>query len=340
MKVVCYSRPFYPLVGGLETIAHIVCSEMSKTHDVTLITETQSNGEDDTGFPYGVIRCLGPKKLWQEFRGADVVLFFGMSLRALPLGILSLRPIVLSHHGIYTTDHRKPGTMAHRLRLIPTMWYLNICVSRYVARYLPGRNVVIHNAYDESTFHVSEDETKEIDFMFCGRLVSEKGVGLLVHAMQRVVSNAPSATLYIVGDGPEYDHLNCLVRELGISEQVHFVGSMDSKSVAAMMRRARVLVVPSICQESFGIVALEGMASGCHVIATNNGGLPEALSGFGAVVEADGDALATAMLASLSSSPCQDKGQRELISRYLRGRSRSRVAKHYMRILSLAARKP
>ncbi len=76
----------------------------------------------------------------------------------------------------------------------------------------------------------------------------------------------------LVGDGPDYGRTQALVHELGLADRVHFVGVVDE--VAPLLSAADLLLLPSET-ESFGLVALEAMASGVPVVASRVGGLPE-----------------------------------------------------------------
>lgn len=100
------------------------------------------------------------------------------------------------------------------------------------------------------------------------------------------------ARLVLVGDGPEYGRTRELVEKLGLTEHVRYVGVVDG--VAPLLAAADVLLLPSET-ESFGLVALEAMASGVPVVATDVGGLPEVVehgvTGFLAPV-GDVDAMA------------------------------------------------
>ena len=76
----------------------------------------------------------------------------------------------------------------------------------------------------------------------------------------------------LVGDGPEFSRTQALVGELGLADRVRFVGVVDE--VASLLSAADLLLLPSET-ESFGLVALEAMASGVPVVASRVGGLPE-----------------------------------------------------------------
>jgi glycosyltransferase involved in cell wall biosynthesis len=95
--------------------------------------------------------------------------------------------------------------------------------------------------------------------------------------------------LRIVGSGSGERRL----RELARGMRVHFGGFVGDEALWELMRGARVVVVPSLWPEAFGLVALEAMSVGTPVIVSDRGALPEIVgpSGAGTVVRA-GDARA------------------------------------------------
>jgi N-acetyl-alpha-D-glucosaminyl L-malate synthase BshA len=98
-----------------------------------------------------------------------------------------------------------------------------------------------------------------------------KRVGDVVHTFARVKENV-NARLILVGDGPDAGLARQLARDLGVEDSVTFTGVVDG--VAQLLQEANLLLLPSQT-ESFGLVALEAMASGVPVIASDVGGLPE-----------------------------------------------------------------
>jgi len=86
------------------------------------------------------------------------------------------------------------------------------------------------------------------------------------------VTKAVDSRLILVGDGPDLPVARELAEELGVLDRVTFVGVVDR--VASLLAAADLLLLPS-SNESFGLVALEAMASGVPVIASNIGGIPE-----------------------------------------------------------------
>lgn len=98
-----------------------------------------------------------------------------------------------------------------------------------------------------------------------------KRVQDVIHVFDKVNKDIPS-TLIMVGDGPCRDEAERLVRSLNLSKKVRFVGK--SPDVPQILDLCDLMVLPSET-ESFGLVALEAMASRVPVISTNTGGLPE-----------------------------------------------------------------
>jgi glycosyltransferase involved in cell wall biosynthesis len=115
-----------------------------------------------------------------------------------------------------------------------------------------------------------EDKSKLV--LFVGRLVPQKGVEYLIDAVPLVTNN--SVYFYIIGDGWSRSILEQLAFAKKQGDRIRFLGFIPDTERIELTKSADVLVVPSI-YEPFGIVALEGMAAGVPVVASNIGGLSE-----------------------------------------------------------------
>ncbi len=100
---------------------------------------------------------------------------------------------------------------------------------------------------------------------FAGRISPEKGVDLLLDAASRM----PDVPFKVAGDGPILAEMVARA-----PRNVEFVGRLDFENLVPFYRKARMLVVPSLCFELFGMVVVDAMALGIPVIASRIGGLP------------------------------------------------------------------
>jgi len=99
-----------------------------------------------------------------------------------------------------------------------------------------------------------------------------KRVRDVVDVFARVQRELPGASLVMVGDGPERVSAEDEARRLGVDGRVHFLGKIDA--VAPLLSTADLFLLPS-ASESFGLSALEALACGTPVVASQAGGLPE-----------------------------------------------------------------
>lgn len=106
-----------------------------------------------------------------------------------------------------------------------------------------------------------------------GRLVPEKGAGILLEAMPMLLRQH-QVRLVIGGVGPYADELRRRAEHLGVAHRVRFTGWVSDAEAQALYRYADVVAVPST-YEPFGIVALEAMAAGAPVVVSDVGGLSE-----------------------------------------------------------------
>jgi glycosyltransferase involved in cell wall biosynthesis len=147
------------------------------------------------------------------------------------------------------------------------------------------------------------------------RLVPRMGLDVLLRAWTRLPSGPDGPLLAIVGAGPDRDRLERLAQNLGISSNVRFVGRVTEEQLPSWYLAADVSVVPSVALEGFGLVALESLACGTPVVASDVGGLREALGALRSDLlvspgdpEALGDRLRRALLdgAVPSAAACRE----------------------------------
>ncbi|AJT41659.1 glycosyltransferase [Psychromicrobium lacuslunae] len=129
-----------------------------------------------------------------------------------------------------------------------------------------------------SKINAAEDSALQI--VFAGRLQRLKGPHLLLGALAQLRSTRPELRfqLTVIGSqsGKQHYDLPALAKELGVGEQVRFLEPLPPSSLAQQFAAADVVAMPS-SSESFGLVALEAQACGTPVLATNVGGLSQAV---------------------------------------------------------------
>ena len=171
----------------------------------------------------------------------------------------------------------------------------------------PHAHITIHNALPP---HIELREAARptprgtLTIGVVSRLEHIKGMDLVLPAFAELYHRNPSLRLLVVGDGSLRPSMEQQARELGVCEAVTWAGRCDQSCLQAAYDRIDLFWMPSR-SEGFGLSALEAMARGCAVIASNVGGLPELLQDgqAGRLVEPD----STSALAEVSAEILRDR---------------------------------
>jgi glycosyltransferase involved in cell wall biosynthesis len=112
------------------------------------------------------------------------------------------------------------------------------------------------------------------EILFVGRLVEKKGLKFLLKAMPLILASMPKVRLTVAGYGPEEKHLRELANELGIAENVTFLGATPQRDLPSLYQRASLFVAPFIRadsgdQEGLPVALMESIACECPVLAGN-----------------------------------------------------------------------
>ncbi len=325
MKILLSSYAFFPSVGGLEAVSAMLAEQFClRGHEVVIITE--SAGECEAA-RYRVVRRPTKGQLCELVRWCDVFLHNNINLRsAWPL-LFIRRPWAIINNGSITPD------LAGRLKRFCAQFAAASGVSEDAARRI-GTKVVIPNCYDNDVFHQLPDEKREIELMFLGRLVTEKGVDVLLRALHQLKAEGITPRLTIVGGGPEEGRLRTMVSSLNLAGQVTFAGVKRGPALIDELNRHQILVVPSTYDEPFGIVALEGIACGCVVVGSAGGGLRDAIGQCGMTFpNGDVNALANC-LGELLSDRDRIRVFRDRAAAHLANFSKETVSDAYLRVFS------
>ena len=159
-----------------------------------------------------------------------------------------------------------------------------ICISEKVRRRLieeMGDAVVagvVHNGVDANLFvpGPARLQKESPTILIVGNLLAGKGHELVLRALYRLKASHPGLQCHIIGEGANQDRFADLARNLGIKDQIHFLGRRTRAEVAEGMRNCAVFVLPSR-YEGLGCVYLEAMACGKPVVACRDQGIDEVI---------------------------------------------------------------
>ncbi|MBD3882877.1 glycosyltransferase family 4 protein [Phormidium tenue FACHB-886] len=110
--------------------------------------------------------------------------------------------------------------------------------------------------------------------LYVGRLADVKGLPILLESLATVKRSHPDIELTVVGDGPDRTKLEAMTAQLGLSENVKYVGYQSQASVREFMQQTDMFVMSSFA-EGVPVVLMEAMAAGVPVIATQIAGISE-----------------------------------------------------------------
>ncbi len=312
----------------METVTRLLAEAFSEAgHPATIVTRERDTQESAT-HPQ-VVRRPSVRCLLRLYRRADAVIVQGMALcLGWPL-LLRHRCALIVHHG---PSARKESAVTRRLRVALGSRARHATVSRAMVRQLPWPiEEVLPNPYDAALFS-PDTRARTRDVVFVGRLIREKGAHVLIEALGILHCAGRTVNATIIGSGPEFAHLEDLAREWRVHPRIHFTGEMAGSSLAQRLNEHRILVVPSI-DEVFGIVALEGAACGCAVVASGVGGLPDAVGPSGCLFPVgDAASLAAKLIETLDCGQIPES-VRLRRQEHLQNHTPASVARAYLNIL-------
>jgi colanic acid/amylovoran biosynthesis glycosyltransferase len=272
-------------------------------------------------------------KLLARERPALIHAHFGIDgVYALPLAKRLGIPLITTFHGFDATMataafFSSPAWMNYPLfrGRLAREGSLFLCVSSFIrdrvlAMGFPEQRTRVHyTGVDVRAIRPRAADEEQPVILHVARLVEMKGTRYLIEAFAALSPQHPGAQLVIIGDGALRMSLQALTRSLGLFGKIIFLGALSHVHVLAWMRKATMLVLPSVRtgtgrMEGLGMVLLEAAATGVPVVATRVGGIPEGVldgqTGF-LVAERNAAALASSMTALLDSPPLRHRMGRQ-----------------------------
>ena len=179
-----------------------------------------------------------------------------------------------------------------------------------------GKSRILPNCIDLNRFSpvspaLREEKQAELGYtpedfvvIFCGRIAPDKGIHQLLEAMLEIPD--PAIKLLIVGSpffgAAATDPFMQSLKEKGLAlgNRIQFTGYLPNQLLREYYGAADLSCVPSLCQEAAGLVAIEAMACGLPVVATQSGGMPEYLAGSESVLVDQGEGLVSRLARAIT----------------------------------------
>lgn len=160
-------------------------------------------------------------------------------------------------------------------------------VATNYAKSLTNRKIhIIPNGINTAKYKKSDEHTHQMKktktILYVGRLEKRKALKYLIEAFGLINQIHKQYKLEIAGEGPDKEKIQELIKERGITN-VNFLGHITEDEKIKLLQTADVFCSPAYYGESFGIVLLEAMASGCVVVAGSNPGYESVMTGSGQI---------------------------------------------------------
>ena len=315
----------------METVTRLLAEAWTAAgHQVCVATREEPQLADDYGFV--VLRRPGPARLLHYYAAADSVILQGLTLRlGWPLLLRQYRATIVHH---FRQQLREAGPL-RCLRARLGARACHVTVSKALDKMIPWPvDAILPNPYDDAVFRVDETTTKTRDIIFVGRLIFEKGAHILIEALGLLRQSGLQVSATIVGDGPQCGRLSDLLDAYELRDGVHLAGCVTGSALAHLLNQHRIMVVPSLGEEAFGIVALEGIACGCVLIASDICGLPEAIGSCGRTFPAGDKAGLAKAIRDLLSFDEKQRRFRGAAEQHLARHKSALVAQSYLDFLA------
>ena len=302
MKIAHLTPSYSPHIGGMERCVESLAGEQARMgHDVSVFTGvysslSKSSRAGDLGVNVHRLRSLRvvespfTPSLAAELSKCKFDIIHGHMFHfyypEIGVFVSKLRSTPFVSH-MHLDPDQSHGLLLQRLYkwisthvvislsdavIVPTVSY-RLLVNRKYGRV--DQVHVIPYGIDSSMLSFSNGCAREkYEILFVGRISRQKGLDLLVQAMQEIVSFIPEAELIVVGPPSTHEGRKIMrllqeeIAELRLNDHIHFMGGLDADQTRRMFERATVFVAPSRF-ESFGIVLLEAMASGIPIVASD-----------------------------------------------------------------------
>jgi glycosyltransferase involved in cell wall biosynthesis len=276
------------------------------------------------GIPYPIPSVASYKTFLESVKSSDLIHVHGhpylSSLIAAKIAKKYSKPLVLTQHNTFIEYNNfwdqieKLNDLAIGREVLKEAEKI-IVVSNATKNYVlslgadPEKIRVLHNGVDVNRFRpltgVKDEMRKKLGIskdssvvLTVRRLVYKNGIDTLIESAKVAVKKNPRLFFLVVGKGPDFGKVKEKIEELGMQENFRLTGFISDEVLPFYYNVADFFVLPSKSGEGLPLVALEAMACGVPVIATNVGGISEVMKeGSGKLVPPNSpDSLAEAIL--------------------------------------------
>jgi glycosyltransferase involved in cell wall biosynthesis len=291
------------------------------------------------GIPYPIPNITGFKPFLETVKTSDIIHAHGhpylSSLAASKLAKRYNKPFILTQHntfiqykGIWNTVETLNDLAIGRQTIKAAKKI--IAISNATRNYLLRLGAdfekvqVIYNGVDVERFKpslkkgttireklgIAEDAVVAVTVR---RLVFKNGVDTLLETARSTAKSNPKLVYLVIGRGPDFEAVKSRIAQLGIEKTFLLAGFVSDQDLPSYYNASNFFILPSKSGEGLPLVALEAMASGLSVVATDVGGIREVmLDGYGTIVPPnDPKALADAAVTYASTQPT---GQRQKLT--------------------------
>jgi len=277
------------------------------------------------GIPYVIPQITSYKTFLESVKSSDLIHVHGhpylSSLIAAKLAKKYSKPLVLTQHNTFIEyedslwDHVEwlnDYTIGKQvLKEADKIVVVSNATGNYVLSLGadPEKIRVLHNGVDVNRFRplngIKDEMRKKLGIskessvaLTVRRLVYKNGIDTLIESAKKAIKQNPRLVFLVVGKGPDFEKVKEKIEQLGIEKNFRLTGFISDEDLPFYYNAADFFVLPSKSGEGLPLVALEAMACGVPVIATNVGGISEVMiEGSGKLVPPNSpDSLAEAIL--------------------------------------------
>jgi len=286
-KVALFIPSMYPS-GGAERVTHRLATDLSETHDVTVVTLTSNTFSNciykqySLGFSESTFSKIwslfwGPIALARFCKHNNIPLVISHMERANFISLLSKTPTITVVHNyrylskpihrffitwLYPKAHKVVTVSKGTEKRIKKLFSLTNTQTIYNYFDLKEIKVKLNEPLLEKDSLLFENNLST--FINVGRLTEQKGQDTLIQSFAQ--ANMPDAHLIIIGEGKQRKKLESLCIELGVEKKVHLIGTR--KNIFPLLAASDCFVLSSRW-EGFGLVLVEALAVGMPIISTN-----------------------------------------------------------------------